>query len=171
MSKKIIIYGIAFGSAAGASLFLYLSKALYASGTFVGMVFSPLVFGICVIVASGMLVLSINKSAEKKPSIAQLAFLGLILGTVITLVVTVIHKYVVTAYPGMVNNYLDYMSGKFQEGGNIREMPQAEIDQQIEGFRGKFVSSLDYFLSSFSISSSLALLTSALTGYFLSKRK
>ena len=171
MSKKIILFGVAFGSLAAAAFFVYYSKQLYLSEQIVGKLFKELALLVTTIVGVILCVININRSSENKATLSQLILSGLMTGTVICFVVTIMHSYLLKAEPQMINGYLDFMSELKKEQGIKLGIEMEEIKSQLQGMRDQFTSVFRYFFLQYSFVASISLLCAALVGYINVKRR
>ena len=107
MSKKIILFGLAFGSASGAAMFIYFSKQLFLSSSVTGTLFFFLSYMLATLIGVVLCVISLNRDSEKQATLPQLIFFGLLTGTVICLVTSVVHAYILAAHPSWIDGFLD----------------------------------------------------------------
>jgi hypothetical protein len=177
MSKKIILFGTAFGSLAAASMFVYFSKELYLSDSSFGQGFFPIMLILSTIVGVVLCITSINRDSENTAVLPALIFSGIITGIIICLIVSVLHSFLLSVHPELIENYVAFK----QEGHkaaceliNLKEpdlKKHIDIAKELNAFKEKFTSRLLFFFIQFSTVVPFALLSSAITGYILIKRR
>lgn len=171
MSKKVLLFGTAFGSLSGAALFIYFSKHLYLSDSVWGMMFFFLTLIIATIVGVALCVISINRDSENKATLSQLILSGLITGTIICLITSIIHGYILEGQSHLMTHFLDFRESAMRKGYAERNMEASEIEIQIKAFKEGFTSKFKFFVTQYSIVASLSILTAAISGYIIVKRR
>lgn len=171
MSKKVILFGTAFGSLAGASLFVYFSKNLYMSTSGWGQFFFFLMMFLATLVGVTLCVFSINRDSKNTATLAQLILSGLITGTIICLIVSIIHGYIIEGQSHLMTQFLDYREAALRKRYSTNNMSIEEMDIQVNAFKEGFISKFKFFVTQYSVVASLSLLSSAITGYIIVKRR
>lgn len=171
MSKKVMLYGTAFGSLAAAAFFVYYSKQLYLSDNAIGVLLPHLALLITAIMGVIMCVRSINKDSKNTATLSQLILSGLITGTIICLIVTIIHAYVLKAHPSMMAQFMDFMATTKRAQGTKLNIAPEEIEIQITAMKDQYTSVFRFFILQYSFVASISLLSAALVGYLTVKRR
>ena len=166
-----MLFGTAFGSLAAAAFFVYNSKQLYLSTNTIGKLFPHLVLLLATIVGVILCVININRASENKATLSQLILSGLMTGTIICLIVTIMHAYLLKGQPQMIDSFLSYMSDLKREQGIKLNIDRKEIENQIQGMRDQYTSVFRYFILQYSFVASISLLSAALIGYLKVKRR
>ncbi len=121
MFKKVLIFGIAFGSACAALMIMYYLNSLYLQNGFKAFI-TPLGQAILVVLAILLCLRSIKREFADKVTLGHVLLSGLFI-TVITAGVTVIgYSWLLSNYPGSVEAYKQYLVSSRGIKGDIKEL-------------------------------------------------
>lgn len=166
-----MLFGTAFGSLASAAFFVYYSKQLYLSTSAIGKLLPHLALLIATITGVILCVTNINRASENNATLSQLILSGLMTGTIICLIVSIMHAYILKGQPDMIDSFLSYMSDMKREQGNKLGIETKEIESQIQGMKDQYTSVFRFFILQYSFVASISLLSAALIGYIKVKRR
>jgi hypothetical protein len=182
MFKNIFTYGTAFGSLAGAFLFIYLQN--YGSGQYTSLevgyyLMQMLIIPVtgCVLLVKSIRRLSINSDAKTRTKPGNYIMASLMASLVMTGIVTLVFTYISHQYPGIIENAKAHDTTKIMEKKEEFFKSAAHVKSNID-----FETWKETILSQYEIShhfrnhlmqySSMFMLVSALmTLYFYSKDK
>jgi len=182
MFKNIFTYGVAFGSLAGAFLFMYLQNYGSDQSTASEVIYYLMQILIlpvtcCVLLVKSIRTLSNNSDAKMRAKPGNYIMASLMASLVMTGIVTLVFAYISHQYPGIIENAKAHDTTKIMEKKEefIKSSAYTESNIDFETWKETILSQYDisqHFRNHLMQYSSMFMLVSALmTLYFYSKDK
>ena len=135
MFKKIFIYGLSFGSVAGAFMYIHFANGLYTSdgGTLFYTLFKSLLIPITAIV---MIVKSMKRDIGATPTAGTIIITGMFTSLVIGLTLSLIYSILVKTNPAAIDSAISYSVETYERISQERN-PGEPIE--IENYREKLI--------------------------------
>lgn len=142
MSKKLLIYGLAFGSATAALTYIYLASAVYKGNPTVH-ILSVLAEAI-VIPGIGIYMFLKSYSSENPElfTIGRGVFTGFFLSVIISAAVSLMYSYVCQYRPELIEQIIDYKKNLYSNGQAALELKAQKGEQAYREDINKYVNFL-----------------------------
>ncbi len=148
MNKKLLLYGLAFGSASAAVSFIYLSTAAYKQSTVLHFI---LIFSEAIIIPSFGIYLfykSMKTTHLNQFTIGRAIFLGFFLSIIMSSAVSLVFSYILQFQPELIENLLRFKTVSIQKRAIEYEWKPENLKGALESLdysnssRGQFVQQL-----------------------------
>jgi hypothetical protein len=113
MSKKLLIYGLAFGSASAALSYIYMTSAVYKQPGAVHLISILSEFLIIPGVAIFLFLKAFKKENSENFTIGKAVFMGFFLSVIISAAVSLIYSYVSQFKPAYIAQLIDYRTNSY----------------------------------------------------------
>lgn len=166
MSKKILIYGLAFGSACAALNYIYTTSAIYKESGIVNMLF--ILGEFLLIPAAGifLFVKSFRDTDPEKYTIGKAVFLGFFVSIMIGCSVSLLFSYFLQFKPQFITDLINYRIGLAKQSAVKLHKTPEELQTAIENIKYAY-NPTQQFVSQLFMGASRGLFFSAIFAYFL----
>ncbi len=156
MSKKLLIYGLAFGSASAALSYIYLTSSVYKSSGWIQL-FS--ILGEFLIIPAVGIYLFLKAFKNEKPeefTIGRAVFMGFLLSIIISAAVSLIYSYIHQFKPQFISQIIDFKTSTYANGKSAMSIKDTSVvaytrdvasfvkyqQEQVYTMRAQFISHL-----------------------------
>ncbi|MES2616553.1 MAG: DUF4199 domain-containing protein [Bacteroidota bacterium] len=170
MSKKILIYGLAFGSACGALNYIYTASAIYKDSSMMNLFF--ILLELIIIPGIGIF-LFLKSFRDQKPeefTVGKAVFLGFFVSIMIGCSVSLLISYFIQFKPAFINELINYRINNAKSKGAELHKSQEEINNMIANIKFAYTTS-QQFISQLFASAARGLFLSAIFAYILQPKK
>lgn len=138
MSKKLLIYGLAFGSATAALSYIYMVSVVYSPDLWKHLVafFSELLIvpGIGIY----LFLRDFKKSAPDEFILGRTVFLGFLLSIIIGASVSLLYSYVHSFNPGIIAKMVDMKINSFKTSKYFSKFTAKEAEEKVQEIRDMY---------------------------------
>jgi tetrahydromethanopterin S-methyltransferase subunit B len=174
MSKKLLIYGLAFGSASAALSYIYLTSAVYKQSGWIQL-FSILSEFLLIPGIAIYLFLKAYKNENKEEfTMGKAVFMGFFLSIIISAAVSLIYSYIHQFKPEYVAQVIDYKTNAYANGKaalSIKDTSVTAYQKDVAAFtkyhREEVYTMRSQFISNLFSGASRGLFLSALFAYLM----
>lgn len=170
MSKKILIYGLAFGSACAALNYIYTSSAIYKNSSTMNLLF--ILLELLIIPAIGIFMF-LKAFRDEKPdqfTVGKAVFLGFFVSVMIGCSVSLLVSYFIQFKPEYINQLISYRINQARIKGAELGKTKEEIANMETNIRFAY-STGQQFISQLFAGAARGLFFSAIFGYILVPKK
>jgi uncharacterized membrane protein len=122
MSKKLLIYGLAFGSASAALSYIYLASALYKSPAWIQLISILGEFIVIPAVAIFLFLKSYKQDNSEEFTMGKAVFMSFFLSVIISAAVSLIYSYIHQFSPELIAQLIDYKVNLYANGSAIAKI-------------------------------------------------
>lgn len=166
MSKKLLIYGLAFGSATAALSYIYIVSIVYSPDLWKHLLefFTELL----VVPGIGMFLFirSIKNTNPEEFIMGRVVFLGFLLSVIIGASVSLLYSYIHTFQPELIVRMVDLKINSFKSSKFFNNFTPKEVDEKIEEIRSIY-NVRAVFVDQLFKGGARGLFLSAIFGYFM----
>jgi|GEM_PF-1818312 len=169
MSKKLLIYGLAFGSASAALSYIYMLKVAFRPDLWMHLV---AIAGEFIIIPGAAIFLFLKAVKQDNPEefmIGRAVFLGFFLSLIISSSVSLLFSYIAQFRPEIINGFIDMKIGQFKSSKFISRLTPKEVEENIEAIRASY-SVGGQFKYQLYLGAARGLFLSAITAFILKAR-
>lgn len=166
MSKKLLIYGLAFGSATAALSYIYMISVAYSPDLWKHLI---AVFGEFMIVPGVGIFLFLKALKKQSPEdfmLGRAVFLGFFLSLIIAASVSLLFSYVAQFKPEIVARFIDFKVGMLKKNPQFNTLKPKEIEDSIAAIRDSY-SVRSQFIFQLFLGGARGLFLSAIFAYFM----
>lgn len=170
MSKKILIYGLAFGSACAAMSYLYYTTAIYKESFSVFIIYSLLESILLPALGIYMFVKAYRDTDPAKFTIGRSVFMGFMVSIIIGCSVSLLFSYLLKYKPYLINDMIDFrINGVKKAAVTMKKTPE-ELKNAIDNIKYSG-NPTQQFLTQLFLGGSRGLFFSAIFAYFMQPKK
>lgn len=166
MSKKILIYGLAFGSACAALNYIYTTSAIYKESNIVNLLFILGEFLIIPAVGIFLFIKSYKDTAQEKFMMGRAVFLGFFVSIIIGCTVSLLFSYFLQFKPQFITDLINYRIGLAKASAVKLHKTPEELNNAIENIKYTY-NPTQQFITNLFMGASRGLFFSAIFAYFL----
>ncbi len=170
MSKKILIYGLAFGSACAALNYIYTTSAIYKNSGIVNLTF---ILGELILIPAIGIFLFIKSYRDSNPerfTIGRAVFLGFFVSIIIGCTVSLLISYFMQFKPQFIQGIIDYRVNTAKLNAARLNKTPAELQNAITNIKNTY-NPTQQFISQLFMGASRGLFFSAIFAYFMQPKK
>ncbi len=138
MSKKLLIYGLAFGSAAAAMSYIYMMYVATSPDIKWHLISVLGEFVVIPFVAMALFLRTVKQESEETFLIGRVIFLGFFLSVMISASVSLFYSYIAQFNPEVVNQFIDLKMKQFHESKSIARLNAKEIAENEQAIRDSY---------------------------------
>lgn len=166
MSKKILIYGLAFGSACAALNYIYTTSAIYKGSSSANLIFILGEFLVIPAVGIFLFLKSYRDSNPEQFTIGKAVFLGFFVSIMIGCAVSLLFSYFLTFKPQFITDLINYRVNIAKvDAGRLHKTPE-ELKNAIDNIHYTY-NPTQQFVSQLFMGGSRGLFFSAIFAYIL----
>jgi uncharacterized membrane protein len=138
MSKKLLIYGLAFGSAAAALSYIYMVNIAGSKQLWLHLIS---IFGEFLIipgVAIYMFLKSLKQSNPEEFLLGKSIFLGFILSVIIASSVSLFYSYMAQFNPELINGFIALKIEQLKQNTSVSKLTAKELEENITAIRESY---------------------------------
>jgi hypothetical protein len=166
MNKKLLIYGIAFGSACAALSFLYFSTAAYKGSFGLQLFFILSELVIIPVTAIYLYFKALKKAVPEEFTMGRAVFQGFILSVIIGAAVSLLFSYLLQFRPELIAQILDFKFEKMNlQAKQLNKTPE-EVSNMMKNIQYAY-SSKGQFVNQLFLGASRGLFFSAIIAYLM----
>lgn len=166
MSKKILIYGLAFGSACAALNYIYTTSAIYRDSGLVNLLF---ILGELILIPATGIFLFIKSFRDENPekfTLGKAVFLGFFVSIMIACSVSLLFSYFLQFKPQFITDLINYRIGLARvSAAKLHKTPE-ELNAAIENIKYAY-NPTQQFVSQLFMGAARGLFFSAIFAYFM----
>ncbi len=166
MSKKILIYGLAFGSACAALNYIYTTSSIYSGSSAVNLLF---ILGEFLLIPAVGIFLFIKSYRDSNPSqftIGRAVFMGFFVSIMIGCAVSLLFSYFLTFKPQFITDLINYRVGLAKVSAVELKKTPLELQTAIDNINYVY-NPTQQFVSQLFMGASRGLFFSAIFAYIL----
>ena len=169
MSKKLLIYGLAFGSATAALSYIYMVSVAMSPNAWQHIVAVLGEFLILPGVGIFLFLKSFKKQNPEEFMLGRAVFLGFFLSIIIGASVSLLFSYVSQFRPEIIARLVDLKTGQFKASKFYSQMPAADIQTKFQEIKDTYTVKSQFIYQLF-LGGSRGLFLSAIFAYFMKAR-
>ena len=169
MSKKLLIYGLAFGSATAALSYIYMVSVAMSPNAWQHIVAVLGEFLILPGVGIFLFLKSFKKQNPEEFMLGRAVFLGFFLSIIIGASVSLLFSYVSQFRPEIIARLVDLKTGQFKASKFYSQMPAADIQTKFQEIKDTYTVRSQFIYQLF-LGGSRGLFLSAIFAYFMKAR-
>ena len=169
MSKKLLIYGLAFGSATAALSYIYMVSVAMSPNAWQHIIAVLGEFLILPGVGIFLFLKSFKKQNPEEFMLGRAVFLGFFLSIIIGASVSLLFSYVSQFRPEIIARLVDLKTGQFKASKFYSQMPAADIQTKFQEIKDTYTVKSQFIYQLF-LGGSRGLFLSAIFAYFMKAR-
>jgi hypothetical protein len=166
MSKKILIYGLAFGSACAALNYIYTTSAIYKSSGLSNVIFVLSEFMIVPAIGIFLFIKAYRDANPEQFTLGRAVFMGFFVSIMIGCSVSLLFSYFLTFKPQFITDLIDYRINLAKIDAVKLHKTPVQLNTAIENIKYAY-NPTQQFVSNIFMGASRGLFFSAIFGYFL----
>lgn len=166
MSKKLLIYGLAFGSACAAISFVYFSAAVYKQSLFIQSIFIISEWLLLPIIAISLFFRSIKEMNPDSFTMGRAVFTGFLLSIIMSAAVSLVFTYILQFKPELIAQIIDFKNGLILIKAKKMNRTPEEIKNALDNIKFAYNSSAQ-FINQIFLGASRGLFFSAIIAYIM----
>ncbi|MCC6817816.1 MAG: DUF4199 domain-containing protein [Bacteroidia bacterium] len=169
MSKKLLIYGLAFGSATAALAYIYLVSIVYSPDLWKHLV--EFISELLIVPGIGIYLFlrDFKKTSPEEFMLGRVVFLGFILSIIIGASVSLLYSYVHSYNPGVIARMVDLKINSFKTSKYFTQFSAQEVEQKLQEIRDMY-NVRTVFVDQLFRGGARGLFLSAVFGFFMKAR-
>jgi uncharacterized membrane protein len=169
MSKKLLIYGLAFGSATAALSYIYMVSVAMSPNAWQHIIAVLGEFLILPGVGIFLFLKAFKKQNPEEFMLGRAVFLGFFLSIIIGASVSLLFSYVSQFRPEIIARLVDLKTGQFKASKFYSQMPAADIQTKFQEIKETYTVRSQFVYQLF-LGGSRGLFLSAIFAYFMKAR-
>lgn len=166
MSKKLLIYGLAFGSASAALSYVYIAKVVFSSSVPLHLVFVLSEFLLVPAIGIFMFLKAMKAQNPEGFIMGKALFMGFFLSIIIAASVSLLYSYLNQFKPEMIAQLVDLKIAAMKRNPHAKEWTPKEMEEGIKAIRDSYSVS-SHFVMQLSWGGARGLFFAAIFAYFM----